>query len=404
MKESCRTIFRLITYRQLFPVNRTANNKCFVVTKRHYSTRERIDTCSRRGYASEACSLSLKDVNVQNYIQKLASSSNQISEGHNYNSSAVISRIVKEIFVKQNELEELKTLSEDPDFREIAAKDALKINEELENLGEEFFKSVLEPEPLDHNDVVIEVSAGIGGQEAMLFAQELFQMYQYFASFHGLEVSVTKYDETEIGGIRQGFATISGIGAYRIFKFEGGVHRVQRTPKTEKSGRIHTSTATVAVIPLPTEIQVVLAPQDLKYEPKKASGAGGQHVNTTESAIRLTHLPTGLSVECQMERSQIRNRTLALQMLRAKIYEKELQSQNSKMKQTRKLQTGLAGRSEKIRTYNFVQDRVTDHRIGISVFNLRGILDGTEYLNDLVEKLHEYDNQERILQLFTEAS
>jgi len=202
------------------------------------------------------------------------------------------------------------------------------------------------------------------------------------------------------GGTRHASASISGRQVYRHLKYEGGVHRVQRVPQTQKSGRIHTSTCAVAVLPLPSEIQVVINPQDLKIETKKASGAGGQHVNTTESAVRITHLPTGISVDSQSERSQIQNRATALRTIRARLYEKQLEEQSKKHNSARKLQVGFSSRSEKIRTYNVPSNRVTDHRISYSVHNLRGIMDGSAPLSELIQKLLDFDRHERLLQVF----
>lgn len=187
---------------------------------------------------------------------------------------------------------------------------------------------------------------------------------------------------------------------YKYLKYEGGVHRVQRVPKTEKSGRIHTSATSVAVLPTPNDIEVVINPQDIKFQTMRASGAGGQHVNKTESAVRITHIPSGIVVECQTERSQIQNKANAMKTLSARLYQQQAEKQASQIRTKRKLQTGLGGRNEKIRTYNYVQDRVTDHRIGLTVYNLKGVLGGYEPLDDIVTKLLEYDVKERLEELF----
>ena len=200
------------------------------------------------------------------------------------------------------------------------------------------------------------------------------------------------------GGLRNATASISGDAVYSNLKYEGGVHRVQRIPKTEKSGRVHTSTSTVAILPSPSEIQVQINPADLKIETKRSAGAGGQHVNTTESAVRITHLPTRISIDSQCYRSQIQNRSAALQILRAKLYERYTEEQSQKLEKSRKLQVGLGSRSEKIRTYNFNQDRLTDHRIGLTVFNLDSILSGGSDFDSVIQKLLEFDKFERVLE------
>jgi len=199
-----------------------------------------------------------------------------------------------------------------------------------------------------------------------------------------------------LGGIRLASGSITGPNAYKLLKYEAGVHRVQRTPKTEKAGRIHTSTSTVAILPTPSEIQVKINPADLRIETKRASGAGGQHVNKTESAVRITHIPSGISIDSQTDRSQIRNRAAGMTILRAKLYELQLESQMKEIRSTRKLQVGTRDRSDKIRTYNFAQDRVTDHRIGLTVHNIQGVLQGQVNLANLLENLEEYDRNERL--------
>ncbi|KAJ8361355.1 hypothetical protein SKAU_G00178800 [Synaphobranchus kaupii] len=283
---------------------------------------------------------------------------------------------VKDLELKQKEYEETGTLlkDEDPDIRELAEMDRRACQEAIRELRQKILSHLVPVEELDESDLVLEVCAGVGGQEAMLFTAELFEMYQNFAAFQGWLFDILEYMPSEIGGLRHATASISGPQSYMKMKFEGGVHRVQRVPKTEKQGRMHTSTMTVAVLPQPTEITFTINPKDLRIETKRASGAGGQHVNTTDSAVRILHIPTGVVSECQQERSQLRNKEKAMQVLRAKLYSLRLEEETSKRYQARKIQIGTKGRSEKIRTYNFSQDRITDHRIGKTLHDVKGFL------------------------------
>ncbi|XP_076030681.1 mitochondrial translation release factor 1 [Oratosquilla oratoria] len=302
-----------------------------------------------------------------------------------------------------SEREELTSMANDDSLDEemkfLAQEDLLENKSKLQDVENQILGLLVPPQPIDDTDVVIEVTAGVGGQEAMLFTQELFSMYQNYADFMGWSFEEYEYATTDIGGLRQGCATISGEGAYRRLKYEGGVHRVQRIPKTEKAGRIHTSTSTVAILPQPSEVDVVILDKDLKIETKRASGAGGQHVNTTDSAVRIVHLPSGLAVESQSERSQIRNRELAMARLRAKLYQIKVDEAMAKVTSSRKLQVGSKARSDKIRTYNFPQGRVTDHRIGLSMHNLSMVLDGGEHLDELIDELMKEAYQEDLLEI-----
>uniref|UniRef100_T1GQF8 Prokaryotic-type class I peptide chain release factors domain-containing protein n=1 Tax=Megaselia scalaris TaxID=36166 RepID=T1GQF8_MEGSC len=224
----------------------------------------------------------------------------------------------------------------------------------------------------------LEISAGVGGQEAMLFAMELLEMYSNFLEAKGWDYEVTEEDRTDIGGVRKANIVVHGRDAFEYLRMEAGVHRVQRVPETEKSGRIHTSTATVAVIPRPDDIQIEIKDSDLKIETKRASGAGGQHVNTTDSAVRIVHLPSGISIEAQTERSQIKNKEIAIRKLKEKLFQQQYEAQVASTHATRKSQKGTSNRNEKIRTYNYVQDRITDHRLenGGTVHNLKDFLAG----------------------------
>jgi peptide chain release factor 1 len=252
------------------------------------------------------------------------------------------------------------------------------------------------------SDIVLEVTAGVGGKEAMLFAKELFDMYCSYITNKDWDMQVVQEELSDLGGLRHASVLVSGEDVYRYLKYEAGVHRVQRVPATEKSGRIHTSTVTVAVLPQPEEVDVVLRDKDLHIETKRASGAGGQHVNKTESAVRITHLPTGISVECQVDRSQIKNRGIAMRTLKARIYQQEVEAQISRTQAARKQQVGSSMRSEKIRTYNFMQDRITDHRLSSSFHDMHGFLLGGEKLDNLICQLQLMRNRDRLLETLSE--
>ncbi len=276
------------------------------------------------------------------------------------------------------------------------------IEDELETLGAEQLKREAEleslflrgMEPNAARDVIVEIRAGTGGEEAALFAADLFRMYSMYAGGHGLKVEVMDANPTGIGGFKEVIFGVSGQDAYNRFKYESGIHRVQRVPRTEASGRIHTSAVTVAVLPEAAEEEIEILPTDLKIDVYRASGAGGQHVNKTESAVRITHVPTGFVVACQDERSQLKNKIKAMRILRARIFEFRQEQQAAEIAKNRKEQVGSGDRSGKIRTYNYPDNRVTDHRIGLTVHNLTGIMDG--HLDPVVEALAE-EEKVRIL-------
>lgn len=251
--------------------------------------------------------------------------------------------------------------------------------------------------PKDENDdrnVIIEIRAGTGGDEAALFAYDLYRMYNMYAEAEGFKVELMNANETEMGGFKEVSFTVEGDGAYSRFKFESGVHRVQRVPETEAQGRIHTSAVTVAVLPEAEEIDVKIDPADLEIDTYRSGGAGGQHVNKTDSAIRITHKPTGIVVECQDERSQHKNRDKAMKMLRTKLYDAEREKQEKAIASERKSQVGSGDRSERIRTYNFPQGRLTDHRIGLTLYSLDSILNGK--LGDVIDALINADRAEKL--------
>ncbi|MGI6577319.1 MAG: peptide chain release factor 1 [Eubacteriales bacterium] len=282
----------------------------------------------------------------------------------------------------------------DPDFRELVTEELNSSKDEMEALKEEIKILLLPTDKDDDKNVIVEIRAGAGGEEAALFAASLYRMYTMYGDIHRWKTEVLNINETELGGIKEISFIIEGTGAYSRLKFESGVHRVQRVPDTEASGRIHTSTVTVAVLPEVEEVEVDINPADLQIDTFRSGGAGGQHVNKTESAIRITHLPTGIVVECQDERSQHKNKDRALKILRSKLYEKQLEEQNAKIAAERKNQVGTGDRSERIRTYNFPQGRVTDHRINLSLYKIEAIMNGD--IDELIDALITADRAEKL--------
>lgn len=284
----------------------------------------------------------------------------------------------------------------DRDFREIVEEQYRESQEEMDRTGEKLKILLLPKDPNDDKNVIMEIRGGAGGEEAALFAHSLMRMYTMYAERNRWKVEVLNLNDTELGGVKEASFSITGESAYSRLKFESGVHRVQRVPETETQGRIHTSTVTVAVLPEAEEVEVEINPGDLQVDVFRASGAGGQHVNKTESAIRMTHLPTGIVVECQDERSQFKNREKALKILRSRIYEKKQREADEKMAAQRKLQVGTGDRSERIRTYNYPQSRVSDHRIGLTLYKLDAILDGD--LDELIDALLTASQTEKLQQ------
>jgi len=271
---------------------------------------------------------------------------------------------------------ELLATESDPEMRALAQADVDEATPEIATLGEELEFRLIPRDPLDERNLVLEIRAGTGGDEAGLFAADLLRMYSRYAETKGWVVEMIGSTESDIGGFREVVVSVKGENAYSVLKYEGGVHRVQRVPATEAQGRIHTSAATVAVLPEAEETDVELRESDIKVDTFRASGAGGQHVNKTESAVRFTHIPTGLVVSCQDERSQIKNRAKAMQVLRARLLEMKLQAERSARSADRKAMVGSGDRSERIRTYNFPQNRVTDHRINLTIYSLDRVIEG----------------------------
>jgi len=295
------------------------------------------------------------------------------------------------------ELADARLLAEDgsdPALADLARAEVERLEEEQARRLEQLKLLLLPKDPRDDKNVIVEIRAGTGGEEAALFAADLFRMYTRWAEAQGFKVEMLSHHETGIGGFKEVIFQVRGKGAYSRLKYESGVHRVQRVPVTEAQGRIHTSTATVAVLPEADEVEVDIRPEDIRVDVFRATGPGGQSVNTTDSAIRITHLPTGLVVSCQDEKSQLQNRLRAMSILRARLYQMEQERLDAERSAARRSQVGSAERSEKIRTYNFPQNRVTDHRIGKTVYNLTAVLDGD--LEEFIAELAAAEQAERL--------
>ena len=308
---------------------------------------------------------------------------------------------IEEVVLKYKEYKKVKQsladaeeLMKDPEMKELAEEEAKADREQLPKLEEELKVLLIPKDPDDDKNIICEIRGGAGGDEAALFAGTLFRMYSMYAERKHWKLEVLNENETGLGGYKEISFMISGKGAYSRLKYESGVHRVQRVPETEASGRIHTSTATVAVLPVVDDVQIDINPADIKLEVFRASGAGGQHVNKTSSAVRLIHIPTGMVAECQTERSQTQNREYAMKLLQSRLYEKERQERDSKLASERKSQIGSGDRSEKIRTYNYPQGRITDHRIGLSIYQMEDFLNGN--LDEMIDNLTAADRAERL--------
>ena len=294
-------------------------------------------------------------------------------------------REYEDVSLAVTEAEELLETPLEKDFKDMVEEEYFSGKEKLVKLEEELKILLLPKDPNDEKNVIMEIRSGAGGEEAALFASSLYRMYSMYAEKKGYKTEVLSLNETELGGIKEISFSVMGEGAYSRLKFESGVHRVQRVPETESQGRIHTSTVTVAVLPEVDEVEFEINPADLQIETHRSGGAGGQHVNKTESAIRIIHIPTGTVVDCQDERSQYKNKEKAMKILRSRIYENMCREQNEKIAGERRSQVGTGDRSERIRTYNFPQGRVTDHRIGLTLYKLLQFMDGD--LDEVIDAL-----------------
>ena len=338
---------------------------------------------------------------------RFASIEAQLGAGETYNDPALVAKLNKEqrelepvvtawraYTRRQQDLKDAEELMGDPDMKELAQEEYQQAKEDIAKLEDEIRILLLPRDPNDDKNVIVEIRAGVGGEEAALFAHSLFRMYSMYADARRWKVEVDSVNETELGGVKEICFTIEGVGAYSRLKFESGVHRVQRVPETESGGRIHTSTATVAVLPEVDEVDFELNPADIEMQVFRSSGAGGQHINKTSSAVRLIHKPTGTVVECQQERSQFQNRDKAMQILRSRLYEEKVREQEQALTDERRSQVGTGMRNERIRTYNFPQGRLTDHRIGLTLYKLENVMNGD--LDEIIDGLITADQAEKL--------
>ena len=291
-------------------------------------------------------------------------------------------------------MDEARELMHDPEMRDFAQEEFAEAQGQVQSLEEELKVLLLPRDPNDDKNIIVEIRGGAGGEESALFAHSLLRMYTMYAEKHGWTTEILSMNATELGGCKEVVFQIAGDGVYSRLKFESGVHRVQRVPETESQGRVHTSTVTVAVLPEAEEVDFEINPADLKIDTFRSSGAGGQHINKTESAIRITHLPTGTVVECQDERSQHKNRDKAMRVLRTRLYEAECEKQNAAIAAERRAQVGTGDRSERIRTYNFPENRVSDHRIKMTIYKLDQFLDGD--MDEIIDALIAADTARRL--------
>ncbi len=294
----------------------------------------------------------------------------------------------------QQDMEEAQELMADPEMKELCQETYTQAKAQKEQLYDKLQILLLPKDPNDDKNVIVEIRGGVGGEESALFAHSLFRMYSMYAAKMGWKIELMNYNETELGGVKEADFLVVGQGAYSRLKYESGVHRVQRVPETESGGRVHTSTATVAVLPEMDEVDVQINPADIEMQVYRASGAGGQHVNKTSSAVRLIHKPSGIVVACQEERSQVQNREKCMRMLASKLYEIEATRQESEVTGMRRSQVGTGMRNERIRTYNFPQGRVTDHRINLTLYRIDSVMDGD--LDEIISALAASDQAEKL--------
>ena len=294
----------------------------------------------------------------------------------------------------KRDMEDAQELMSDPEMKELCQEQFQQAKEEQERLYKQLQILLLPKDPNDDKSVIVEIRGGVGGEESALFAHSLFRMYSMYAAQQGWTVELMNYSETELGGVKEADFVVNGRGAYSRLKYESGVHRVQRVPETESGGRVHTSTATVAVLPEMEEASVEIRPEDVEMQVYRASGAGGQHVNKTSSAVRLIHKPTGIVVACQQERSQLQNREKCMRMLASKLYEIEQERIDSQVTGMRRSQVGSGMRNERIRTYNFPQGRVTEHRVGLTLYKIDAVMDGA--LDEIIDALATADQAEKL--------
>ncbi|MEL7648186.1 MAG: peptide chain release factor 1 [Sedimentibacter sp.] len=350
---------------------------------------------------------------LQALNEKYTELSEKISDPEILSDSQKLQKLMKEqaqlepIVTKYNEYKEVETQLEDSkamlneklddDFREMVKEEVKELSVKIEELEQEIKILLLPKDPNDDKDVIVEVRAGVGGDEAGLFAGDLLRMYLRYAERQGWKTEFISVNEQGIGGYKEVIFSIKGRGAYSKLKYESGVHRVQRVPDTESSGRIHTSSATVAVLPEVDDIEIEINPNDVRVDVFRSSGNGGQCVNTTDSAVRLTHIPTGIVISCQDEKSQLKNKDKAFKVLKARLYDMYQQEQNDELAQQRKSQVGSGDRSERIRTYNFPQGRVSDHRIGLTLYKLDSFIDGD--ITEMLDALMTSDQAEKLKNL-----
>ena len=294
----------------------------------------------------------------------------------------------------ESDMEDAQALMSDPEMKELCQETYLTAKEDKERLHRELQILLLPKDPNDDKSVIVEIRGGVGGEESALFAHSLYRMYSMYAAAKGWSIELLNYSDTELGGVKEADFIVNGRGAYSRLKYESGVHRVQRVPETESGGRVHTSTATVAVLPEMEEVDVQIDPGDIEMQVYRASGAGGQHVNKTSSAVRLLHKPSGIVVACQEERSQLQNREKCMRMLASKLYEIEQQRIQSENDGMRRSQVGTGMRNERIRTYNFPQGRVTDHRVGLTLYKIDAIMDGA--IDEIIDALATADQAEKL--------